>query len=61
MNSSEDAPMMVNRETRPGYWDYPLDRLPEQVPLIPAHAGIQGHKRRRSRPWIPAFREDERR
>ena len=26
-----------------------------QAPLIPAHAGIQGNKRRRSRPWIPAF------
>src|SRR6266568_109559 len=27
----------------------------QHVPLIPAHAGIQGNKRRRSQPWIPAF------
>jgi hypothetical protein len=26
----------------------------EHVPLIPAHAGIQSNKRRRSRPWVPA-------
>jgi hypothetical protein len=34
LNSSEGAPMMVNRETRSGYWDYPLDRVTKDARLL---------------------------
>src|SRR5207302_634960 len=30
-------------------------RAMSRLPFIPAHAGLQSNKRRRSRPWIPAF------
>jgi hypothetical protein len=36
-------------------------RALKHVPLIPAHAGIQGNKRWSSRPLGPRFRGDERR
>jgi hypothetical protein len=34
LNSSEDAPVMVNGETRSGYWDYPLDRVTGDARLL---------------------------
>ena len=48
------ATLFVARRTATNSLTACLARL-QRVPLIPAHAGIQGNERRSLRPWVPAF------